>query len=90
MATYYFDTSALAKRYLMEPGSRWVLQVMAPTAGHRLWIGRLAHVQLACAQDLAQTLASRGAGLNVVCADGELSDAARRIGLTVDIPTDHA
>ncbi|MBA3947527.1 MAG: hypothetical protein H0X37_23600 [Herpetosiphonaceae bacterium] len=27
MATYYFDTSALAKRYLMEPGSRWVLQV---------------------------------------------------------------
>jgi predicted nucleic acid-binding protein len=27
VATYYFDTSALIKRYLMEPGSEWVQQI---------------------------------------------------------------
>ena len=27
MATYYFDTSALIKRYLTEPGSGWVQQI---------------------------------------------------------------
>ncbi|MBM4460535.1 MAG: type II toxin-antitoxin system VapC family toxin [Chloroflexi bacterium] len=35
MITYYFDASAIAKRYLREPGNRWVMGLMsAPTANH--------------------------------------------------------
>lgn len=149
MVTLYFDTSALVKRYLVEVGSARVLQLMDPGAGHRLWIGRLAHVelvaavmrrvrigqlafqdgtailkafdqdrttvyrtievpiilieramvlarqqhlrgydavQLACAEELARTSTILGASHTLVCADGDLSKAARAIGLVVEIP----
>lgn len=34
MTTYFVDTSALAKRYLIETGTTWVRSLLAPAAGH--------------------------------------------------------
>ncbi len=34
MTTYYVDTSALAKRYINETGSAWVLSWVEPSAGN--------------------------------------------------------
>lgn len=34
MADYFFDSSALVKRYVREVGSDWVGQLTDPPAGH--------------------------------------------------------
>lgn len=44
MAIHLFDTSALAKRYLSEAGSRWVRQVVA---GETIAISRIVIVEMA-------------------------------------------
>jgi len=36
VAEYYLDSSAIVKRYIVEPGSNWVSRLFAPTAGHVL------------------------------------------------------
>lgn len=38
MSNYYFDTSALAKRYLAEIGSAWVRGIVRPSSGHVIMI----------------------------------------------------
>jgi uncharacterized protein len=37
MPSYYFDTSALAKRYVVEVGSSWVQAVIAQQSGHMIY-----------------------------------------------------
>ncbi len=34
MTTYFVDTSALAKRYLIETGTNWIRGLLAPSSGH--------------------------------------------------------
>ncbi len=34
MAVYYFDTSALVKRYVAEVGTAWMTTLCAPAAGN--------------------------------------------------------
>lgn len=34
MTTYYADTSALAKRYLIETGTNWIRSLFTPSSGH--------------------------------------------------------
>lgn len=34
MTTYYTDTSALAKRYLIETGTNWIRGLLTPVSGH--------------------------------------------------------
>jgi len=46
MTTYYFDTSALSKRYVRETGSAWVCMVLDPTAGHTLLTARITMVEI--------------------------------------------
>ena len=36
MSFYYFDSSALVKRYLPEAGTKWIEQVFDPASGHIL------------------------------------------------------
>ncbi|MBI3947696.1 MAG: type II toxin-antitoxin system VapC family toxin [Armatimonadetes bacterium] len=49
MGAYFLDSSALVKRYLSEAGSPWVLHVTHPSAGNRLYIVRIAPVEVASA-----------------------------------------
>lgn len=49
MAVYFFDSSALVKRYVQETGSAWVMATTAPQAGHALYIARITAVEVVSA-----------------------------------------
>src|SRR6266850_4794125 len=42
MAIYFFDSSALVKRYALEDGRRWVQAITDPTAANPIYIARIA------------------------------------------------
>ncbi len=46
MSTFYVDTSALAKRYLKETGSAWVLSWIEPPFGNIIVVAELASVEM--------------------------------------------
>lgn len=41
MAIYFFDTSALVKRYSLEDGRRWVQAITDPRAGNQIYVARV-------------------------------------------------
>jgi predicted nucleic acid-binding protein len=49
MSYFYFDSSALVKRYLTELGSIWVLALTDPAAGHMLISAEITRVEMAAA-----------------------------------------
>jgi uncharacterized protein len=49
MTAYYFDTSALIKRHVIEVGSAWVRTITQPKAGHTIFISRLTAVEVVSA-----------------------------------------
>jgi hypothetical protein len=49
MASYYFDTSALAKRYVVEIGSLWVQALVAQQSGQSLYTSVLTQPELVSA-----------------------------------------
>lgn len=49
MAIYFFDSSALVKRYVHETGSDWILALTEPAAGHSLYIARITAVEVVSA-----------------------------------------
>ena len=49
MHLYYLDSSALAKHYLIEPGSRWITELITHTAPVRFVSTELAIVEVVCA-----------------------------------------
>jgi uncharacterized protein len=44
MADYFFDTSALVKRHVIEAGSPWVKSLVRAKAAHTLYIARITAV----------------------------------------------
>jgi uncharacterized protein len=46
VSTFFVDTSALAKRYLVETGSNWVLSWIEPPANNVIVISELAFVEM--------------------------------------------
>src|SRR5207253_1409432 len=49
MAAYFFDSSALAKRYVAETGTTWVQSLADPAAGNSLFVARITLVELVSA-----------------------------------------
>jgi len=49
MSYYYFDSSALVKRYLTEIGSGWVLAITNPADGHTIVVAEITRVEVAAA-----------------------------------------
>lgn len=49
MATYFLDTSALAKRYVPEQGQGWIMALCDPEQGHELYISQAALVEVVAA-----------------------------------------
>jgi predicted nucleic acid-binding protein len=49
VAHYYLDSSALAKRYVAESGTRWVRRLHAPTQGHQLYTVRITGAEVVAA-----------------------------------------
>jgi predicted nucleic acid-binding protein len=46
MAAYIFDTSALIKRHLREPGSTWVRSLIRAKASHTIYLARITAVEV--------------------------------------------
>lgn len=49
MAAYFFDSSALVKRYAKEVGTSWVFSLVRRSAGNHLYIARITGVELVSA-----------------------------------------
>jgi predicted nucleic acid-binding protein len=49
MADYFFDTSALVKRHVIEIGSAWVRSLVRAKAAHDLYIARITAVEVTSA-----------------------------------------
>lgn len=49
MATYFFDSSALAKRYVTEVGTVWVQTLTDPAARNDVYVARITLVELVSA-----------------------------------------
>lgn len=49
MADYFFDTSALVKRHVIEAGSAWVRSLVRAKAGHRIYIARITALEVVSA-----------------------------------------
>lgn len=45
MTVYFFDTSALVKRYVTETGSAWVQSVINPTSGNVIFVAQITPVE---------------------------------------------
>ncbi|MEW6129488.1 MAG: type II toxin-antitoxin system VapC family toxin [Acidobacteriota bacterium] len=68
MPDYFFDSSAVVKRYLNETGTAWVANPFNPATGNQIYIARIAGVEVVAA------IARRRAGKSV-----PLKDAANAI-----------
>jgi predicted nucleic acid-binding protein len=51
-ADYFLDTSALAKRYVAEAGSAWVMALTDPASGNASWLAAVTRVELIAALSL--------------------------------------
>ncbi|MEN3335636.1 MAG: uncharacterized protein V7641_5001 [Blastocatellia bacterium] len=69
MAAYFFDTSAVVKRYANETGSPWVQQITDPALSHFIYIARITEVEVASA--ITRRLRA-----------GSLSSSDARVGMT--------
>ena len=49
MAAYFFDSSALVKRYVNETGSGWVQALTDSAAGHEIYVARITTVEVIAA-----------------------------------------
>lgn len=49
MAAYFFDSSALAKRFIRETGTAFVLSLWRPSAHHAIYAARLTEVEVCAA-----------------------------------------
>lgn len=49
MAAYFFDTSALVKRFARETGSAWVMSLLKPSGGHVIYLARITNVEIIAA-----------------------------------------
>lgn len=49
MAVYFFDSSAVVKRYIIETGTNWIVGIVDPTANNRIYIARITAVEVVSA-----------------------------------------
>ena len=49
MAVYYFDSSALVKRYAQEIGTTWIVGITTPVAGHDIYLVRITGPEIVAA-----------------------------------------
>jgi hypothetical protein len=46
VAVYFFDSSAVFKRYVMEIGTSWVLNITDPSAGNSIYLASITGVEI--------------------------------------------
>ncbi len=76
MAAYFFDSSALVKRYARETGTPRMISLFRRAAGHRLYVARITGVEVTA----AITRKARGAHLTTHEADRAIARLRRELG----------
>jgi predicted nucleic acid-binding protein len=76
MATYFLDTSAVVKRYILERGQTWVLSLCDPAQGHDLYLSQAALVEVVAAicrraREQSISITERDRLINVFRQDGK-------------------
>jgi predicted nucleic acid-binding protein len=46
MADYYFDSSAVVKKYVVESGTPWVLKLLKPSSANTVYVSQLTAVEV--------------------------------------------
>ena len=49
MADFFFDTSALVKRFSPETGTAWVIDLIRPASGHTIYLANITSVEVVSA-----------------------------------------
>ena len=49
MAAYFFDSSAIVKRYVQETGTQWVSDIIDPLTGNEIYLARITGVEVVSA-----------------------------------------
>jgi predicted nucleic acid-binding protein len=60
VAVYFFDSSAIVKRYVEETGTVWVISITNPTIGDSIYVARITGAEVVS----AITRRSRGGGIS--------------------------
>lgn len=61
MTVYFFDSSAIVKRYVRETGTAWVISIIDLTTDNRIYVARITGVEVVS----AITRQGRGGGLSI-------------------------
>lgn len=64
MAVYFFESSAVVKRYVKETGTAWVIGITNPTRGDSIYVARITGAEVVSA------IARRGRGGDISGTDG--------------------
>jgi predicted nucleic acid-binding protein len=73
VAAYFFDSSAVVKRYLVETGTAWVSSITDLAVGNRVYLSRITFVEVIS----AIMRKARGSGLSTTGAMTAISDFRR-------------
>jgi uncharacterized protein len=73
LAAYFFDSSAIVKRYVTEVGTVWINGVTAAATGNKIYLVRLTLVEVVS----AITRKARGTGMTAAAAAKAVSDFRR-------------
>lgn len=49
MAAFFFDSSALTKRYIVETGTAWVTELLSPVTASDIFIANISGIEVASA-----------------------------------------
>jgi predicted nucleic acid-binding protein len=85
MAAYFLDSSALVKRYLSELGSSWVIDVTNAGSGHRIYVSRIAGIEVVSAmarKARAGTVAREALGAALAAFDADFVGVYRTVPLS--------
>jgi hypothetical protein len=63
VSVFFLDSSALVKRYLVEPGTGWIVALTAPALGHSLLVAEVTRIEVIAA------LAARARASNIATSE---------------------
>jgi predicted nucleic acid-binding protein len=88
MTNYFLDSSALAKRYVIETGTTWLRSIVDPAASHRIMIAQITPVEVVSGvmrQQRESALSAQAAHAARLLIDRHASREYMIIGLTPQI-----
>ena len=93
MADYFFDSSAIVKRYINEIGSPFVDGLIDPGQGNNIFIAEITRAEVASAfsrRKKGETLTPQDAATSLAAFLKDVADVYATVAVTADLVTDAA